>query len=310
MYQHVKPLALLALTSALFIGGVEWLVGWRSILATWQSLSLSAQCITLLLLVISYAIRTTRIYDYYYVQLNGHWWACARLTLTHNALNNLLPMRSGEISFPLLMRSMFGVGMARSVPGLLVMRVLDLYVLLMLAAFSLPLFALSDELKLTLVGGLCLLPLLAFPLRTFMLRQILPKRRSKLFRLLIKLLAGTPRGFASYLRCYLYGWANWGLKLALLAWLLTAFTGVGFPGNLLGAMGGELTSVLPVNPPGGLGAYEAGVVAALTPFYNDSQQALNAAVNIHLFILIASIISALLASATIRYGSKHVDTAC
>jgi uncharacterized membrane protein YbhN (UPF0104 family) len=53
----------------------------------------------------------------------------------------------------------------------------------------------------------------------------------------------------------------------------------------MGALGGELSSVLPVHGLAGAGTYEAGVVAALAPFRVSAVEALAAAVNLHLFLL-------------------------
>ena len=47
----------------------------------------------------------------------------------HNLLNNLLPMRTGEISFPLLIMRHFAVPMTRSVPALFWFHLLDLHTL-------------------------------------------------------------------------------------------------------------------------------------------------------------------------------------
>jgi hypothetical protein len=58
---------------------------------------------------------------------------------------------------------------------------------------------------------------------------------------------------------------NWVLKLTVFAWIIQQFVAISFGQALFGAIGGELTSVLPVNAIAGAGTYEAGVVAALLP---------------------------------------------
>ena len=60
-------------------------------------------------------------------------------------------------------------------------------------------------------------------------------------------------------------------------------------GALLGAALGDLTSILPVHNIGGAGTYEAGVVAGMLPFGVGASAALAAAINLHLFLLAATL---------------------
>ncbi len=80
----------------------------------------------------SYAIRTVRIYEYFHPATAGEFLRTFRLVLLHNLFNNLLPMRSGEASFPILMAREFRVPFTRSIPGLVYLRVLDLHFVLLL----------------------------------------------------------------------------------------------------------------------------------------------------------------------------------
>ena len=65
------------------------------------------------------------------------------------------------------------------------------------------------------------------------------------------------------------------------AWILRLFAPMPGAAAVMGAIGGDLTSVLPVHGVAGAGTYEAGVVAALTPFDIPTAAALAAAVNLH-----------------------------
>ena len=56
---------------------------------------------------------------------------------------------------------------------------------------------------------------------------------------------------------------------------------------MMSAIGGELTSVLPFHAPGGVGTYEAGMIAALAPVL-ALDEAGQGAVNTHLFVIGAS----------------------
>jgi len=75
------------------------------------------------------------------------------------------------------------------------------------------------------------------------------------------------------------------VKLLVFAWGLSAFVELAWQPALLGAVGGELSSVLPIHGVAGAGTYEAGIVAALLPFGIVMEQAMQAAVSLHLFLL-------------------------
>lgn len=277
------------LTALLFALAIEWLVGWLVVSAAWQQLPFHLQLIALPLLLGSYLLRAWRNYDYFSDKLSSQWWRCVHVTLMHNALNNLLPLRSGELSFPLLMRRHLGLGYSRTVPALLLMRLMDVVVLALLALFVS--LQASDHRWWLLL--LLPLPLAGFPLQNMALRQLLKYRRHQPVRLAVKAVAGLPRHFGGYCRCYLMTWLNWGAKLGMLAWLLAVMGSMPLAPAFFGALGGELTSILPINPPAGLGSYEAGIVAGVALWQPPSTALLAAAVNIHLLLLGSSLLAAM-----------------
>ncbi len=295
--------SLLALLAALlFALAIEWLVGWLAVSSAWQQLPLQLQLIALPLLLGSYLLRAWRNHDYFSDRLHGQWWRCVHVTLVHNALNNLLPLRSGELSFPLLMRRQLGLGYSRTVPALLLMRLMDIVVLALLALFV-SLHATPHRWWIVL---LLPLPLAGFPLQGAALRQLLKFRRRKPVRLAVKAMAGLPRHFAAYCRCYLMTWLNWVVKLGMLAWLIGFMSNMPLTHAFFGALGGELTSILPINPPAGLGSYEAGIVAGVALWQPPSPVLLAAAVNIHLLLLGSSLLAALGAT-LIAHGIRHAQ---
>ena len=94
-------------------------------------------CLRLLLLVGTYFVRAHRIKDYFPRETAGRFLWLFRVTQVHNILNIMLPLRTGETSFPLLMRSEFGVPLAHGTSALLVLRLLDLHALLAAAGVGL-----------------------------------------------------------------------------------------------------------------------------------------------------------------------------
>lgn len=289
MFLFLRSALLSLVAILLFAMAVEWLLGWQAVASAWQQLDAVHQMAGLLLLLASYLLRAWRNYDYFSDKLDRQWWRCVHVTVMHNALNNLLPLRSGELSFPLLMRRHLGLGYSRTVPALLLMRLMDIAVLALLALF----ISLHAEHHRWWVMLLLPLPLAGFPLQNVALRHLIKHRRHKPVRLAVKAVAGLPRYFGAYCRCYLMTWLNWVAKLGLLAWLIGVMTDMPLPHAFFAALGGELTSILPINPPAGLGSYEAGIVAGAALWQTPSTTLLTAAVNVHLLLLGSSLLAAM-----------------
>ena len=92
------------------------------------------------------------------------------------------------------------------------------------------------------------------------------------------------------------GWAllNWGIKLTAFALVLVVFAEVDLFAGTIGAVGGELTSVLPIHGLAGAGSYEAGVLAFLYGLGVDYELALAAGINLHLFLLSVTLVLGML----------------
>ncbi|WP_018954962.1 lysylphosphatidylglycerol synthase domain-containing protein [Thioalkalivibrio sulfidiphilus] len=295
MMSMIRPKTLLAILILLaFLVFVEWYFGWAPLLAPWREVPLPGVLGALVLAFLTYWLRALRVYDYYRAQMRGRFPACLRLTLTHNLLNNLLPMRTGELSFPVLMARDFSVPALHSVPVLLWFRLMDLHTLALFA-----LLALGSH----LLGPAVAVPLAAAWLLTLVVAQRLAPAlrdrlgtpdddglRGKLYRVLDAL----PGNAGDFWRAWAWTFANWLLKLAVFVWVLGLFLEAPLAAAWLAVIAGDLTSVLPVHGVAGAGTYEAGVVAALLPFGVGGEAALAGAVNLHLFLLGSTLLGGLL----------------
>lgn len=242
----------------------------------WTQISWTTWLLAWLGLLLSYALRVWRM-QLVMVPAAPHDWlpthsAVWRVMLLHNAAINLLPMRSGELSFPWWAKRELGLPVARSVAALVWMRVQDLAVLALLAVLAwpaLPLAAGSALVALWLIGLLCLRPI-----ARKLLQPLLPAHDS------VRGAAGTPPAsklaqFAAALHSALHEPAhhrpltwlcsagNWLVKLAASATLIAAAAPTTWALGWTGALGGELASLLPVQGPAGIGTYEAGVLAGI-----------------------------------------------
>jgi uncharacterized membrane protein YbhN (UPF0104 family) len=292
---HLRWARLLFSTLAFLglIAGVQYWFGWESVLAPWQQLSLERIALAVLLVLLSYVIRTVRLVAFFAVELRGRFSVALRLTLIHNLWNNLLPT-FGELSFPILMQRYFMISPTRSLSALLWFRLLDLYAILLLAVLSLMLHQDSWWPAALLVALLTLAIPLIYRWLPTSIGYFEHKSIGGLKEKLSKLRAALPKSWRVLLLSSWWTLANWTLKLMVFAWIIQQFVAINFGQSLLGAIGGELTSVLPVYGIAGAGTYEAGVVAALVPADIGYQEALKAAVNLHLFLLSCTLLSGFL----------------
>lgn len=271
---------------AMLLAVVHVQIGWEKLLSPWLTIPPLSLIGAAALTVVSYALRAFRVHNYFLPATKGGFLACLRLTLLHNLLNILLPMRSGEASFPVLMRRYFLMPMTQSVAGLLWFRVMDLHVLV---AIGLSVIG-TWWLPAWLVVGLSLAWLsfawLLFRLQNGSRLTAISDRLPAHWRPRVsQFKAGLPQTRDAFARAWVSTLVNWIVKLAAFGWILQLFSPMPPAAALIGALGGDLTSVLPFHGFAGAGTYEAGVVSALVPFGVATGVALMAAVNLHLFVL-------------------------
>lgn len=281
-----------SLSVALFIGLcllVEYYFGWTTLLEPWANQSPTTLLTALLVSLFTYWLRTMRLYDYFQQDMRGQFWLSFKLMLQHNLLNNLLPMRTGELSFPLLMSRYFAVPASRSVPALLWFRVMDLHALLAIGLLGASSYWLNGYQAATLVLLWLPLPWLMFIAQTALQQHLHRLPGARLVRLAEKLLTSLPQTRAEFWRGWGWTLINWVVKLAMFGWVLSLFAEIPLSAAVVGAIAGDLTSVLPIHGVAGAGTYEAGVVAGLLPFAIPADKALPAAINLHLFLLAATL---------------------
>lgn len=302
--------ASVALAYACFI---QWFWGWGSILEAWSAVGFGTVGIALALLMITYFVRAHRVQDYFPNETAGGFLRLFRVTQVHNLLNIMLPFRTGETSFPLLMRSQFGVPLARGASALLVLRLLDLHALLAAGGVGLVAGSGNSIWAWAAWTAFLILPLALLPLRRPAVgcaRAMLP---SNLARLVDEIDAGIPANLGRFLRAWLLTILNWGVKVAVLAWVLALMGVLPLAASFGGALGGELSSVLPVHAPGGVGTYPAGIAAGAVAFGAERSPAAldilgKAGVNVHLLVVVSALLGAAL-SVILSPVSNHPDPA-
>jgi len=275
-----------------FLAGLQYFWGWQTLLQPWRAVAPGSGALLVALLLLSYAVRALRLHDYYRDNPTGSFAAHLKIILYHNFLNNMLPMRSGELSFPVLLARYCSVPPIRSVPALIWFRFLDLHIVLGLGAAAALWSLRPDWYWLLGLAAWLPLPVLAHAWQRRLQARLGEQARGRLGAWLRDGLAGLPGERGAFWRSLGWSALNWVVKIAVLAEALRQFTPLPRPAAWLGAIGGDLSSVLPVHAPGGFGTYEAGVVAGLAPFGVGLEAAVPAALNLHVLLLSASLLGA------------------
>lgn len=273
---------------------IQWVWGWQSVVSLWSGAGWGSAGIALALLLGTYVLRTWRIYDYFPAETGGHFGTLLRLVQVHNLLNIMLPFRTGEASFPLLMKREFGLGVARSTAALLVMRLFDLHALLAAAGTGLALQT-GKLWAWALWLAFLILPAIAFALRGQAFRLAAKALPNKAKKLLDEVEAGLPLDAKAFARAWGATLINWFTKIAVLAWVLGLLGDLSIAASFGGALGGELSSVLPVHAPAGVGTYPAGITAGAIAFGAGTaglplEELGQAAVNTHLLVIVSSLV--------------------
>lgn len=281
---------------------VHYVWGWNAIVAEWQAIGYGTVATVIALLVSTYFVRAWRLYDYFPRETSGRFIELFHLAQVHNLLNIMLPFRSGETSFPLLMRSEFAVPLLHGTSALLVMRLLDLHALLAAGGLGL---VLSSDTK--LVPGLIWVAFLVAPIPAFLLKgpilsALRPRLKGKLARILDGIVDGLPSDLFALLRAWIATVINWGVKVLVFAWALGLMGVAPLAASFGGALGGELSSVLPFHAPAGVGTYSAGIVAGAVALGAPTDRAsmdilARASINMHLMIILSALIGTVLSLA-------------
>ncbi len=306
----MRTIVLRALAIVITLALLWWVVAdarWQGVSERLARIDAGALVGIALLFAGSYAMRGARIYGEFKDELGRDGSAARRylrvlrLTLVHNALVNVLPFRSGEVAFPVLLTRWFGIATGRAVVALLWLRAQDACVVFVLAAIAWPRLPIAWRLValVVIIGSALAVPTWARRHR-FTSRSASPGESNdgKLAKLRA-LLARSTRSNAS-------GWmwtiANWSVKLVAEAWLLVLALGpqaeLGNPTNYyepgsaaLGAIGAELAAILPVQGVAGFGTFEAGAAALMATQGVAMASGVEAALVLHAVVLALALIA-------------------
>ena len=276
------------IATVILIAVIVWIekdIGWMSVFNAWKNVSPTLLIGLTLLTFISYLLRSYRVYYYFGREHNHPFLSYVRINFLHNALNNFLPMRLGEASFPLFMKQTFNYPIFKSSTGLFLIRLMDLHWLLLLlsvmASFE------FGQLYLLISGAILISPFVLLWLSNHFAKIIPQKIKNKLE----PLKQYTPNSLRFCLSVYAMTALIWSIKLIALTLIMLAFIDIPGMQGLFAVISADLSSVLPIHGLAGSGTFEAAIMAALIPLGVEKDSILLAAVNLHIYVLVVTLLS-------------------
>lgn len=281
----IIPATLLFLT----IAGVEWFVGWKEVSKGFALISPLYLSIAMSLMLFSYVLRTWRIQASF--SLHHSFLRLFKLSLTHNLLNIMMPMRTGEASFPLMMKTQFDIPMLMASLHLILFRLLDLLCLLTIGGallfwFNNPAWSVGIVLLFVLVI-ICTESLKR--LAVF----LLARSSQPVFVKIKQTVSQLPTNGKTYFILTFLTLTSWMSKLTAFVMILLGLSDLNFTTALLGIVGADLSSVLPIHGFAGSGTFEAAFILAVelahsTPSDSTFAVLLEASVQLHVFLIVSA----------------------
>ncbi len=278
----------------IFIYFIEKFLGWKTIIKTWSKFTLTEILVCFILFSFSYLIRSLRLYLYIFNKFK--WLPFIKsfgIMLVHNFFNNIMPMRTGEAAFPLLLKKEFQISFNSSLPALLWFRLFDLTCLSIIGLITLKFEIIPTFSKYALSLIILISPFIIWILNKKLL-PVIDNRNNGLFKLFEKILRSLPEKLSKFCLTYFLTMANWIIKILIFTFIIVSLIDINILTAILGSISGELSSILPIHGFAGAGTYETGVVAGLMLYNIPLKTAVSAATSLHLFILSATIITSII----------------
>lgn len=283
--------AVSTLLAALLLLALLRMVDWLSVERSVRNVPAWVWVCSALGMVASHWLRAGRMRTEWSGKIHMSWPGAWGLLVRHSAWVVLAPMRSGEAVYVWALHKQGGVPVWDATASLAKLRLQDASVLLSLGCLLL--LPLPWSLRVPL--ALAVLAMAAWATPWLWQRAMLRKKQ------LASPHARPPQQGQKWVS-WMYAIANWPVKLAALALPLAHVAPLGPSFAMCGVLGGEFGAALPLQPPAGLGPYEAAVWAGVqlcTAGADVSTQSLSnlpaAALVVHLLAILVTVASATVA---------------
>jgi len=215
---------------------------------------------------------------------------CIQIVLWHNASVNLMPMRSGELVFPLLLQRVAQVPIQESLTSLLFLRFQDACTVLMLCLVFWPTLELHERflLGLVVIAAAWIFQHWAKSPSTWHESSLGIKKR--LAPLREALARGLPHAKLSWLLTV----TNWLIKISVQALLYCHLLGVEFPLGVTATISTEFAAFSPLQGIAGIGTFEASSALAMRSQGIPWIDGIQVAAQVHMIMLSSAIFWALI----------------
>lgn len=223
-----------------------------------------------------------------------------KIVLLHNATLNLLPFRSGELVFPLLLNKVARVPVVSAVTSLIYLRFQDACTVLMIAVCVWPRLEISTRLLLALALVLAAVAFhrwaqssVSWHDSSWMLQRRLATLRDAMAR-------GNPNAGLSWLLTV----ANWLIKIYIQASLYIYFLPLDFSVGVLATLSSELAALSPIQGIAGIGTFEASSAMVIRSEGIDWLESIQVAAQVHLVMLTSALTWAFVSIFVIPFGRQ------
>lgn len=278
-----------------YIYFIEHYYGWHFILQSWTKIEPIKLAGAFCLILVTWYIRALRVCDYFSLPWRDSISSCLKVVLLHNLINSIFPIRSGEASFPLLMKKEFSLSIAKSTTALVILRLLDLHVLLMTGLILYLILQKSVFLLDIAIPTSIALPLLLLSLKEWISKKISSRDEFIGKKLLLQIISAVPERKSILLRSWLLTALCWIIKIIVYGLIAFWFSSSSLIQTMLAAFAGELGSIIPIHTPGALGTYEAGMLGLSRLFGLQGDWIMLTAVQLHLVIIVSTLLGGIVA---------------
>ncbi len=273
---------------------------WHQVWMTIKGISLGWLLAAVISHLLTYALRTGRFQ--YLLGGSRKFFRLLGTTNLYGMYLYLMPVKTGEVTFPLLYKEHLSIPLARSTAALVAARVMDLIVM----ALLLPILLATQWSRLgsnlgIVIAGVSLLVLLGFGLllwllyRPAKLEQLLKKTRQSKVTLMRRLGKAGSRLFQELRIAFSQKKLLISLLISIAIWFLVQttlyaiITSLGFPVTLMQVYVVTLilipVTLIPVQGFANLGSHEISFVAAFSLFGFDSMTSMSIAVGSHIIYI-------------------------
>ncbi len=281
MRKYLITTAKVVFAAAMVLGLVAWVqlsYGWAETLAEWRKLSASAVALATLLVLGSHMLRVARIH-FAFTRIQAlSFRSCTAVSLVHNTVSFLLPMRLGELALPALSRHQLNIDIKYSTASLVLLRLFDAHVLLCLLVFFAGNLFLAAY---AIIAPIVLI--LSLPAFILLLRH-LGSRIKKL-----QFAAPLFNQHRTWLSLYALTAGIWFIKLLALATLAASLGDLPIDHAWIATIIADASALSPVTGFANAGTFELAFTVPLLPLGYTAEPLIKTAVNVHLFIFITNI---------------------